>query len=199
MTSGVRRCGGGEDPGTATRAFPRCASCREWLVEFEIGRGTRVRKSRRSAVPAEQGVLASGLSDLACGRRQGSRGWPAFATPGGAPLPGTVVCKYHWRTILTGPSSNGRTADFGSVNGGSNPPGPMALSSPWANLVDQFLSLIGRRNANEPSSPGPGPRRLKPSLRDPRVGLHLLAPPGAPSLIWCYRPRNARPKIPKRT
>jgi integrase len=29
---------------------------------------------------------------------------------------------------FTGPSSNGRTADFGSVNGGSNPPGPTALS-----------------------------------------------------------------------
>src|SRR6478672_9400062 len=27
-----------------------------------------------------------------------------------------------------GPSSNGRTADFGSVNGGSNPPGPTAPS-----------------------------------------------------------------------
>src|SRR4051812_47560396 len=26
---------------------------------------------------------------------------------------------------VSGPSSNGRTADFGSVNGGSNPPGPI--------------------------------------------------------------------------
>ena len=30
---------------------------------------------------------------------------------------------------VSGPSSNGRTADFGSVNGGSNPPGPIELSS----------------------------------------------------------------------
>ena len=39
---------------------------------------------------------------------------------------------YHWQRrpagagrTLSGPSSNGRTADFGSVNPGSNPGGPI--------------------------------------------------------------------------
>jgi hypothetical protein len=36
--------------------------------------------------------------------------------------------KFGFWQVLTGPSSNGRTADFGSVNGGSNPPGPIALN-----------------------------------------------------------------------
>jgi hypothetical protein len=31
-------------------------------------------------------------------------------------------------SYCTGPSSNGRTADFGSVNGGSNPPGPISIT-----------------------------------------------------------------------
>src|SRR3954447_13058768 len=35
---------------------------------------------------------------------------------------------------LLGPSSNGRTADFGSVNGGSNPPGPTVPFRPGGGL-----------------------------------------------------------------
>src|SRR5690242_16196635 len=38
----------------------------------------------------------------------------------------------------TGPSSNGRTADFGSVNGGSNPPGPITVGTLWSSLVVQY-------------------------------------------------------------
>src|SRR5688572_13728866 len=37
----------------------------------------------------------------------------------------------------TGPSSNGRTADFGSVNGGSNPPGPIGLTKFCSSLLLQ--------------------------------------------------------------
>ena len=36
-----------------------------------------------------------------------------------------------------GPSSNGRTADFGSVNGGSNPPGPIELTKSCFSLLLQ--------------------------------------------------------------
>ena len=34
------------------------------------------------------------------------------------------------RSNITGPSSNGRTPDFGSGYGGSNPPGPIPFSAP---------------------------------------------------------------------
>src|SRR5260370_30541416 len=34
------------------------------------------------------------------------------------------------RDIIAGPSSNGRTPDFGSGYGGSNPPGPIRFSAP---------------------------------------------------------------------
>jgi len=37
----------------------------------------------------------------------------------------------------TGPSSNGRTSDFGSENGGSNPPGPIGLSNSVGRFVGQ--------------------------------------------------------------
>ena len=40
--------------------------------------------------------------------------------------------------LCTGPSSNGRTADFGSVNGGSNPPGPIGVSKFCSSLLRQF-------------------------------------------------------------
>jgi len=56
------------------------------------------------------------------------------------------ACKYKTSTgarfnavsYCPGPSSNGRTADFGSVNGGSNPPGPTRLAGWWSSLVAQF-------------------------------------------------------------
>jgi hypothetical protein len=46
---------------------------------------------------------------------------------------------------IAGPSSNGRTADFGSVNGGSNPPGPIEFTKTCSSLLLQFVAeRIGR-------------------------------------------------------
>src|SRR6185503_8936171 len=55
---------------------------------------------------------------------------------------------------LIGPSSNGRTADFGSVNGGSNPPGPTAPVT-WRD--DRPRLLLRRPSANRTDWPGGTP------------------------------------------
>src|SRR3954447_25719351 len=53
-----------------------------------------------------------------------------------------------------GPSSNGRTADFGSVNGGSNPPGPTAPVT-WPD--DRPRWLLRQPSANRTGGPGGTP------------------------------------------
>jgi len=52
------------------------------------------------------------------------------------PTPNHPLTRYFSRS-RTGPSSNGRTSDFGSENGGSNPPGPIGLSNSVGRFVGQ--------------------------------------------------------------
>ena len=72
----------------------------------------------------------------------------------------------------TGPSSNGRTSDFGSENGGSNPPGPIGLSNSVGRFVgqvppfpEQWIVIralavsLATRPAAAPSAPSPALQR----------------------------------------
>ena len=62
-------------------------------------------------------------------------------------------CSTRWGlrgfAALSGPSSNGRTADFGSVNGGSNPPGPIALRSARSSADRSNLGLRGDTSSTQ--------------------------------------------------
>jgi hypothetical protein len=85
--------------------------------------------------------------------------------------------------VSTGPSSNGRTADFGSVNGGSNPPGPIAFSSRAPR--ERICITASPRRRCFPSS---GPVRTAPTgasgMRPARCGPPPAAPPRCrPSVI----------------
>ena len=65
----------------------------------------------------------------------------------------------------TGPSSNGRTSDFGSENGGSNPPGPIGLSNSVGRFVGQVPSVS--RQMDHDSSPDSVPRDIGTAAPSP--------------------------------
>ncbi len=92
------------------------------------------------------------------------------------PSPCLFLARWRMSSGITGPSSNGRTADFGSVNGGSNPPGPIALtfSSPVScpSLTARLQSLSV--SPDPTSSPAP-PRRRHDFLHRRLIGT-LIAP-----------------------
>src|SRR5439155_4196707 len=81
--------------------------------------------------------------------------WHAYGTPGGCREP-EGFAKFKRRA---GPSSNGRTPDFGSGNGGSSPPGPIPI-----------------KKKKRAGWPDPRPRWVLPAstLRLGLVGLRLL-------------------------
>ena len=66
-----------------------------------------------------------------------------------------------------GPSSNGRTADFGSVNGGSNPPGPI-LPNELASMAIHHRHLPGARDV---MSSQQAPTKLRTDFGDQALAV----------------------------
>src|SRR5260370_7160086 len=81
------------------------------------------------------------------------------------------------RDIVAGPSSNGRTPDFGSGYGGSNPPGPIAFPAPCFALCPGGAPLRERNCPTYPPTPRPICTHPAPFPRHP---AHPPPPPPHP-------------------
>jgi hypothetical protein len=90
-----------------------------------------------------------------------------------------------------GPSSNGRTADFGSVNGGSNPPGPIPPQRRSLSILDIDLQRLPRFGAGcSPMMPRhrPSPLGVQPICTSPWIRSKR-----APVLEPSWPPRHRTP------
>lgn len=85
-------------------------------------------------------------------------------------LPTTCFRRSHYFSpTRTGPSSNGRTSDFGSENGGSNPPGPIGVTDVWGRFLGQVDPVLSPHSRPALWSHGTG-ADVMPRIAAPMVG-----------------------------
>ena len=113
----------------------RLHDCRHTAATIQLGAGIDIKWCRKSGARQHHHHgrrLLAGDAPSPAGSGRQVRGAPGRHKDKSRTTRGIGVVSH-----CTGPSSNGRTADFGSVNGGSNPPGPILLSDFCPRMLDR--------------------------------------------------------------